>query len=177
MSRISFKTKQKKQNQQEESLQLITFCVANEHFAVKIKNVREIKSNGNVTPVPNAQIGIEGFLHIGHEIIPIIDLRESFSKQKACFGSIIITNDKQSLGFIVDVVNEIITIPVNLVTKIPNIVTDIDASYVDGVVFFEDKQILLISFKDVVPKAKIQNLLEFLSSKENKNLLSSKRAN
>ena len=57
-------------------LQLVTFKLGNEEFAVDILKVQEINKMMNITKIPNAPVFIEGVINLRGKIIPIVDLRK-----------------------------------------------------------------------------------------------------
>src|SRR5574341_1282547 len=61
-----------------ERVELCTFRVGGEDYAVDIMRVREIISPLPVTPVPRAPAFIEGVIRLRAEVIPVVDVRKRF---------------------------------------------------------------------------------------------------
>ncbi len=62
----------------QERVELCTFRVGGEDYAVDIKRVREIVNPLPVTPVPRAPAFIEGVVRLRSEVIPVVDVRKRF---------------------------------------------------------------------------------------------------
>jgi purine-binding chemotaxis protein CheW len=64
--------------EQNERVELCTFRIAGEDYAVDIMRVREIINPLPVTPVPRAPPFIEGVIRLRSEVIPVVDVRKRF---------------------------------------------------------------------------------------------------
>jgi purine-binding chemotaxis protein CheW len=58
-----------------ERVELCTFRVGGEDFAIDIMRVREIINPQPVTPVPRAPAFVEGVIRLRDEVIPVVDVR------------------------------------------------------------------------------------------------------
>jgi len=58
-----------------ELLQLVTFVVGTEEFAVPILSVQEINRMMQITRVPQSPPFVEGVINLRGKIIPVVDLR------------------------------------------------------------------------------------------------------
>ena len=61
-----------------ELLQLVTFMVGTEEFAIPILSVQEINRMMQITRVPQSPTFIEGVINLRGKIIPVMDLRKRF---------------------------------------------------------------------------------------------------
>ncbi|HSN93026.1 MAG TPA: chemotaxis protein CheW [Anaeromyxobacteraceae bacterium] len=59
-------------------VQLCTFRVGGEDYALDIMRVREIIPPLPVTPVPRAPAFVEGVAHLRGEVLPVVDVRKRF---------------------------------------------------------------------------------------------------
>lgn len=130
-------------------LQLVTFNLVGEEFALPILDVREIIRMVDVTPVPHSPAFVEGVINLRGQILPVIDLRKRFnldSKTSDDDTRIVVVEIKQSLiGLIVDGVNEVLRIPAETVSPAPQIVSSgIGAEYIQGIAHYHDKMIILV---------------------------------
>ena len=62
----------------QERVELCTFRIGGEDYAVDIMRVREIINPLPVTPVPRAPSFIEGVIRLRSEVIPVVDVRKRF---------------------------------------------------------------------------------------------------
>lgn len=61
-----------------ERVELCTFRVGGEDYAVDIMRVREVIRPLPVTPVPRAPAFVEGVVRLRSEVIPVVDVRKRF---------------------------------------------------------------------------------------------------
>ena len=62
----------------EQVLQLVTFTLDKEEYAVDILNVQEINRITEITKVPNAPDYVEGVINLRGKVIPVLNLRKKF---------------------------------------------------------------------------------------------------
>ena len=60
----------------EQVLQLVTFTLRNEEYAVDILNVQEINRITEITQVPNSPSYVEGVINLRGKVMPVINLRK-----------------------------------------------------------------------------------------------------
>ncbi|MDA8214862.1 MAG: chemotaxis protein CheW, partial [Nitrospiraceae bacterium] len=61
-----------------EILQLVTFTLGNEEYAVDILKVQEINRMKEITRVPNSPQYVEGVINLRGKVIPVVNLRKKF---------------------------------------------------------------------------------------------------
>jgi purine-binding chemotaxis protein CheW len=129
-------------------LQLVTFEVANEEFAVDILAVQEINRMMELTRVPQSPPEVEGVINLRGKIIPVIDLRRKFgmamSEKSEASRIIVVEVHKRVIGFIVDRVHEVLRINSDIVEPAPAMVCSIDSEFIAGVGKLEDRLIILL---------------------------------
>lgn len=129
-------------------LQLVTFEVANEEFAVDILAVQEINRMMELTRVPQSPPEVEGVINLRGKIIPVIDLRRKFAMQMSekseASRIIVVEVHKRVIGFIVDRVHEVLRISSDIVEPAPAMVCSIDSEFIAGVGKLEDRLIILL---------------------------------
>ncbi len=148
-------TAEKFQDEKTESEELVSFTLGTEEFATKIMLVREILRYQQVTTVPNTPDFVEGVINIRGRVIPVIDLRKrlglppkEIEKQTRILN---IEIDSKLIGFIVDEVTGVITIPSNIIEKTPDIVVaGVESVYIIGVCKLEDNLLILLDFNRVL---------------------------
>jgi len=132
-----------------ELLQLVSFVVGEEEFAVPILAVQEINRMMQITKVPQSPEFVEGVINLRGKIIPVIDLRNRFGLEKAADSSdariIVVEVAQRVIGFTVDRVNEVLRIASDIVDPAPAMVTGVDSDYIQGVGKLEDRLLILLS--------------------------------
>ena len=131
-----------------EQLQLVTFGVGTEEFAVDILLVQEINRMMELTRVPQSPPEVEGVVNLRGKIIPVIDLRKRFghevSERNDECRIIVVEIHERVIGFIVDRVNEVLRIDSSIVDPPPDMVCSIDADYILGVGKLDDRLLILL---------------------------------
>jgi purine-binding chemotaxis protein CheW len=93
-------------------VQLCTFRVAGEDFAIDIMRVREIIQPVELTPVPEAPAHVAGVLRFRGEVVPVVDLRRRLGlpagppSRRARF--VVVKVAGGLLGLMVDEVGEVL---------------------------------------------------------------------
>jgi purine-binding chemotaxis protein CheW len=131
-----------------ELLQLVTFVVGTEEFAVPILSVQEINRMMQITRVPQSPAFVEGVINLRGKIIPVVDLRRRFGlaqAQESVDSRIVVVEVAgRVIGFTVDRVNEVLRIPTSIVEPAPAMVTGLDTDYVQGVGKLDDRLLILL---------------------------------
>jgi purine-binding chemotaxis protein CheW len=129
-------------------LQLVTFEVSDEEFAVDILAVQEINRMMDLTRVPQSPADVEGVINLRGKIIPVIDLRKKFgmaSGTRTDHNRIVVVEvHKKVIGFIVDRVHEVLRISSDIVEPAPAMVCSIRSDFIAGVGKLKDRLIILL---------------------------------
>lgn len=132
-------------------LQLVTFDVAGEEFAVDILAVQEINRMMELTRVPQSPPEVEGVINLRGKIIPVLDLRKKFGQPSAerteTSRIVVIEVHKRVLGFIVDRVHEVLRISGDIVEPAPPMACSIDAEFIAGVGKLPDRLLILLDIE------------------------------
>lgn len=132
-----------------ELLQLVSFVVGTEEFAIPILAVQEINRMMPITRVPQSPPFIEGVINLRGKIIPVMDLRKRFGLKAGEHSNdariIVVEVGARVIGFTVDRVNEVLRIDAGIVEPAPSMVTGADSDYVDGVGKLEDRLLILLN--------------------------------
>lgn len=132
-----------------ELMQLVTFVVGSEEFAVPILTVQEINRMMQITRVPQSPPFVEGVINLRGKIIPVVDLRNRFGMESRERGSdtriVVVEVSGRVIGFTVDRVNEVLRISPSIVEPAPAMVCGIDSDYVQGVGKLDDRLLILLS--------------------------------
>ncbi len=132
----------------EPQLQLVTFQVGSEEFAVDILSVQEINRMIPLTRVPQSPPEVEGVINLRGRIIPVIDLRKRFGQVATAASEhsriIVVEVHGRVLGFIVDRVHEVLRISQRIVEPAPAMVCSIDSDFIAGVGKLKDRLLILL---------------------------------
>jgi purine-binding chemotaxis protein CheW len=138
----------------EQVLQLVTFTLRNEEYAVDILNVQEINRITEITQVPNSPPYVEGVINLRGKVMPVINLRKKFGledKETDDTSRIIIMDIKGvTNGLVVDSVSEVLRIPTDIVEPPPPMSSDMDSKFIKGVAKLENRLIILIDIDELL---------------------------
>lgn len=129
-------------------LQLVTFDIGQEHFAVDILAVQEINRMMQITRVPQAPDCLEGVINLRGRIIPVVDLRKRFGLETCERNSesriVVVEISGRVIGFIVDRVNEVLRVESDVVEPAPAFAVGVNSEYVRGVAKLEEQLVILL---------------------------------
>ena len=144
------------ESQSEDLLQLVSFNLGKEEFAVDILKIQEINRMVEITKVPKSPEFVEGVINLRGKVIPIIDLRKRFklpgSESTKQTRIVVVDIDNMVVGLVVDAVSEVLRLPANTVEPPPPIVAGIDSEYISGVGKLEDRLLILLELDKVLSK-------------------------
>ncbi|NJK32846.1 MAG: purine-binding chemotaxis protein CheW [Deltaproteobacteria bacterium] len=144
-----------------ELLQLVTFVVGGEEYAVPILSVHEINRMMEITRVPQAPEFLDGVINLRGKIIPVVDLRTRFGLSRQDRGSdnriVVVEVRGRVIGFTVDRVNEVLRISSSIVDEAPTI-GGIEADYVRGVGKLEDRLLIMLDLEALFGETELERL-------------------
>jgi len=107
-------------------VQLCTFRVGGEDYAVDVMRVREIIPPLPITPVPRAPSFVEGVIRLRGEVIPVLDVRRRFGLPAEPPGRktrfVIVHVAGRRIGLVVDEVCEVVRVPRSDLRPAPHLV-------------------------------------------------------
>lgn len=134
-------------------IQVACFTLDDNIYAVDIMRIREIIKPQKLTSLPKAPPYVEGVINLRGSVIPVIDLRKRFDLPVREIDSavrlLIVRVAKQLLGFVVDNVTEVITVPARDIKPPPQIAGGIGAQYLLGVCLFQEALIMLLNIDTI----------------------------
>lgn len=145
--------KGKTRTEQEELLQLVSFKIGDEEFGVNILIVQEINRMLPITKVPNTPDFIEGVINLRGRIIPVIDLRVKLGLMKLEHGKntriVVVELKENTIGFIVDEVNEVLRIPKSITETPPELVGGLESKFITAIGKLEDRLLILLDLEKI----------------------------
>lgn len=140
-------------NSDTHEIQVACFTLDENTYAVDIMRIREIIKPQKLTSLPKAPPYVEGVINLRGSVIPVIDLRKRFDLPVREIDSgvrlLIVRVAKQLLGFVVDNVTEVITVPAKDIKPPPQIAGGIGAQYLLGVCLSEESLIILLNIDTI----------------------------
>lgn len=135
-------------------LQLVTFHLCDEEFAVDILNIQGINRMVQVTRVPNSPDFVEGIINLRGQVIPIIDLRKRLNMPHKDYNKqtrfIVVEIHKLVTGFIVDSVNEVLRIDRSVTEAPPALIGNVSNEFITGIAKLDDRLITLLDLDKIL---------------------------
>ena len=121
-----------------DEVELLTFVIAGEHYAIGIDDVVEIVTPRPVTRIPNADPSILGILSLRGAIVMLVDARRRLRHPPATESGadervIVVQEDSENVGFIVDRVLRVVKIDAGSIGPNPVVHTSEQDDAVRGV--------------------------------------------
>lgn len=142
----------------------LTFFLGSEQYGIAIDKIKEIIAMMNVTHVPKTPDYICGVINLRGSIIPVIDTRVRFGMEPKEIDMqttiIIVDIDKVNVGFIVDCVEEVISIDGSHLSEPPKFGSSIDTEFISAMAQIDEKVIMML---DVVKLFAADELIELES--------------
>jgi len=123
----------------EEVIEVVTFALAGERYAIETRHVRRVEWPGPVTPVPGAPDFLAGVVNLGGEILDVIDLKSVLGLGGPGPGSaepspvIVLGGSRDEFGVQADAVHEVTTLRTDEVLEPVGSVLGIDRQHLRGV--------------------------------------------
>ena len=157
-------------NVTEELLQLVTFQIQEEEFAVNILNIQGINMMMNITTVPNSPYFVEGIINLRGQVIPVIDLRKRLNLAQIDLTNdsriIVVEIDDKTVGFIVDKVKEVLRIDSKITEPPPPMVSGVGSEFITAVAKLDDRLITLLDLQILLSLDEKKDLDDFGNAME-----------
>lgn len=135
-------------------IQVVSFRIGTEEYAIEIQKVKEIILLEGVTQVPQVPDYIEGVLNLRGLVIPIFDLRKRFGLPNITrteHSRIVVTRLEGRLaGIIVDAVSQVMKLPHASIQKPPETIAHYAGNYLQGVGKIENRMLLLLDIERIL---------------------------
>ena len=136
-------------------IQLVTFALDREEYAVPISQVREVIRVGDLTRVPEAPQHIRGVTNLRGRILPVVELRSRLGLAPLDTPGprariIVVETDGRILGLLVDAVLQVTRIPADSVQPPPEDILTPQADWLAGVARRPDRLLILLDLDAVL---------------------------
>lgn len=115
----------------------LTFLIGDETYGIEISYVIEIIGIQPITEMPEMPDYIKGIINPRGRIIPVMDVRQRFKKPFREYNDrtcIVVVDIKEiSIGFIVDSVSEVLSIPEDDIVLPPEVNKGFSNRYIKGI--------------------------------------------
>lgn len=146
--------------------QYLAFTLNGEIFAIDILQIREIIEFGQLTEVPMMPATVRGVINLRGAVVPVIDLSARFGRdssavaRRTCIVIVEIVADEatQTLGMMVDAVNEVLEIPQADIEPTPSFGTRIRTDFIAGMGRVNGRFVIILDVARVFSVDEISDL-------------------
>ncbi|AEG59481.1 CheW domain protein [Desulforamulus ruminis DSM 2154] len=150
------------QSMQEE--QVVVFQLMEQVYGIDINAVYEIIRMETITKIPRTPGFMEGVINLRGRIIPVIDLGLRFGlgqgERTTASRIIIVEVSGQTIGMIVDAVQEVLRFPSGSIEPAPPVVNGVDSAYLRGIAVLEERLIILLDQNKILQEKEKEELLQ-----------------
>ncbi|NMS89154.1 purine-binding chemotaxis protein CheW [Clostridioides difficile] len=138
----------------DEGIKYLKFKVDEQDFGIEIEKVVEIVGNQEIIFIPELPTYSKGIINLRGKIIPIIDMRLRLKKGDLiianCMYIVVVEIKDLLVGFIVDKVDEIISLEKNQISSPPRVTFEYSDYFVSGIGEIESKIITLLDLEKLL---------------------------
>jgi purine-binding chemotaxis protein CheW len=134
-----------------ETSQFVTFYFGKHFFGLPIDEVIEINKALDITPVPLAPGYVSGVINLRGQILTAIDLaaRIGLDTQEAehatgSLNNVIMGNREEPVSLLVERIGDVMSIPVEKIESVPDMIHGIDTKYVSRVCKLDDQLLIIL---------------------------------
>lgn len=153
--------------------QMVVFKIGREDFALDIFRAKEVVVMREITPIPEAARCVEGIMNLRGDLVPVIDLRKRLrAAPNDCEAEeriIVVDADGMSAGLIVDGASELIRVAESDIENVPDLLIDIGASYLTGIINQDGRYIGVVDVGEVLNgeiRCELSRVAEVLAARE-----------
>lgn len=150
-------------NLDDDEIQVISFKLGKEEYAVPITSVQEIIMLQNSTRIPKSPFFVEGVINLRGHIIPVIDGRKKFQleleeeRDPVEARIMIVDINGEITGLIVDAVTEVVHLKKSDIEP-PPVEKDDESNFLWGIGKFNDRLLILVDHEKFLDLTEVQDL-------------------
>ncbi len=136
-----------------EEMELLSFRLGGEEYAVQVDDVREVLKIRELTLVPNAPDYILGVMSLRGAMLPVIDLCRRLSITQAARDEktriLVVSPDEEDVGLMVDRVSGVLKVTPDAIKPVPENIEH-GAEFLRGIARKEDRLYILLDLMKAV---------------------------
>lgn len=145
-----------------EGIEVLSFTLGNEEYAIDILKVQEIRGYETVTAIANSPDYLKGVINLRGVIVPIIDMRIKFKIGTPTYNQltvvVILMIDTQTIGIVVDAVSDVVNLTAEQIKSALSIHSHMAAEYLTGFGMFNDRMLLLVDIEKLISISDIKSI-------------------
>ena len=136
-----------------DEIQLVTFRVGPQEFALDILQIERILRYSAPAPLPQAPDFLEGVVPYEGGAVPVVDLRKRFGLEASIREEtrlMVLDLEHQRVGVLVDEVREVMRIDSTTITAPGPMVSGLAAAYIAGIVTRPGRTIIILNARKLL---------------------------
>ncbi|MGC3936838.1 chemotaxis protein CheW [Roseobacter sp. EG26] len=137
-----------------DSIELLTFQLADQEYSLDIMSVREIRGWTRTTPLPHAPSYMKGVINLRGTVLPVMDLSErlGLKPQKQTDRNVIIVVNHEDVmtGLLVDAVSDIIALTSEDLQPPPEMQSSGSTNVVSALTLIDERMIRVLDLSSIV---------------------------
>jgi purine-binding chemotaxis protein CheW len=135
--------------------ELALFRIDDALFGIDIVHIQEINKNLSFTKIYDAQDYIKGVLNLRGQIVTVVDLRVKFNREAASDDDpnrrmIIVNYQDESVGFLVDGIDDIINIDSSQLEDSVTQMEGVNPDYFSGVYKLDTEIVIILNVEKIL---------------------------
>ena len=134
-------------------LQLVSFEIGAQTYAVPIHAVQEINRTMDIAHVPQGPPFMQGVVNLRRKVVPVVDLRQRLGKpvhentgdERIVFIEVQGESQARVIGLIVDQVTRVLHISREIIEPASTVTRGADSAYLQGVAMLDESLLYLLS--------------------------------
>lgn len=148
----------------EEIEKVLTFAVGEQTYGIEIPHVIEIIGVQHITELPNMPDFIKGVMNVRGKVVPVMNIRSRFGKEEIPYDDftciIIISIADDSLGIIVDRVEEVINVTPKDIAQTPDYKSVNASKYIEYIVKMNDEIKLVLDCEKLIENRDVTAMID-----------------
>ena len=151
-----------------ETIQYLTFKLADETFTLDVAKVREILEMVPITKVPQTPDYMRGVINLRGSVVPVIDLRLNFGMERTeqtintCIIVVEVNLDTKLivLGVLADSVQEVVEMEPQYIEPPPKLGTKLNMEFIKGMGKIDDDFVMILDIDKIFSSNQLVDLQE-----------------
>lgn len=148
------------QDNQIDEIELLTFQVGGQEYAIDIMSVREIRGWSKATPLPHAPDFVRGVINLRGTVLTIVDLADRLGMGKTQTSErnviIVVKAEKETVGLLVDAVSDILATQKSELQAPPEMSADSEHNFVSALIVADDRMIRILALAAALPSENVE---------------------
>lgn len=136
-----------------DKIQLVTFRVADQVFALNVLDVERVVRYQPVTVLPQSPDYFDGMMPYGHDMIPVLDLRKRFAVSASLTDAlrvVVVAGGFGRVGLLVDAALSLQAVPAGTIVMPPPVVRGLTADYIAGIIADPRTPIIVLAISKLI---------------------------